>query len=278
MTIDPSAVGAKSEPSERSWTSTDCLIYALGVGAGPSELTFTTEKNQQVLPTMPVVLGGTSPRLWERIGTFNRRMLVHGEQGIVLARALHPQGTLKATGKIAAIYDKGQGKGAVVVTENEAVDAQSGELLFRSRMSLFIRGEGGFGGERGPSRPKNEPPDRAPDHQVTYQTSPEQALMYRLSGDRNPLHSDPEVAKAAGFPRPILHGLCTYGFTGRALLHTLCDSDPARFKSMEGRFSKPVFPGEALTVAMWVNGSECIFQTRNEGGDVVLDQGKMTFA
>jgi acyl dehydratase len=124
----------------------------------------------------------------------------------------------------------------------------------------------------------NEPPAREADHQVTYKTLPEQALLYRLSGDRNPLHSDPEFARAAGFPRPILHGLCTYGFTGRALLHTLCGSDPARFKSMEGRFSKPVFPGEALTIAMWIDGGVCLFQTKNERGEVMLDQGRMTFA
>jgi acyl dehydratase len=246
------------------------------VGAGLDELAFTTEKNQQVLPTMPVVLGARGAVPMQKIGSFNFAMLVHGEQAVELARPLPAEGTLKSTGKIAAIYDKG--KGAVVVSETEAVDAKSGELLFKTRSSVFIRGEGGFGGDRGPSGPVNEPPPRKPDHEVTYKTLPEQALIYRLSGDRNPLHSDPEFAKRAGFPRPILHGLCTYGFTGRALLHTLCGSDPARFKSMEGRFSKPVFPGEALTVAMWIDGQVCLFQTKNESGEVVLDQGRMTFA
>ncbi|MFI5309298.1 MAG: MaoC/PaaZ C-terminal domain-containing protein, partial [Polyangiales bacterium] len=229
-----------------------------------------------VLPTMPVVLGARGAVPMQNIGSFNPAMLVHGEQGIELGGALPAEGTLRATGKIAAIYDKG--KGAVVVSETESVDAKTGELLWRTRSSAFIRGAGGFGGERGPSGPVNEPPSRKPDHEVTYQTRPDQALLYRLSGDRNPLHSDPEFAARAGFPRPILHGLCTYGFTGRALLHTLCGSDPARFKSMAGRFSKPVFPGEALTIAMWVDGKTCIFQTKNERGEVVLDQGKMTFA
>ena len=276
MAIDPTAVGATGGPAERSWTSKDGLLYALGVGAGIDELQFTTEKKQQVLPTMAVVLGAPGAVPMSRIGKFNPAMLVHGEQAIELARPIPVEGTLKATGKIAAIYDKG--KGAVVVVETESVDARSGELLFRTRSAVFIRGAGGFGGDRGPSGPVNEPPARKPDHEVTYKTSPEQALLYRLSGDRNPLHSDPEFAKLAGFQRPILHGLCTYGFTGRALLHTLCGSDPARFKSMEGRFSKPVFPGEALTIAMWVDATTCIFQTRNERGEVVLDQGKMTFA
>jgi acyl dehydratase len=276
MAIDPSAVGATGGPAERSWTSKDCLLYALGVGAGLDELQFATEKNQKVLPTMPVVLGARGAVPMQKIGSFNPAMLVHGEQAVELARPLPPEGTLKATGKLAAIYDKG--KGAVIVTETESVDAKTGELLFRTRSSMFVRGAGGFGGDRGPSGPINEPPQRKPDHEVTYQTRPDQALLYRLSGDRNPLHSDPEFAKLAGFARPILHGLCTYGFTGRALLHTLCGSEPERFKSIEGRFSKPVFPGEALTVAMWVDGKVCLFQTRNERGEVVLDQGKMTFA
>jgi acyl dehydratase len=279
MAIDPNAVGATGGPVERSWTSKDCLLYALGVGAGLDELAFATEKNQKVLPTMAVVLGARGAVPMQRIGSFNPAMLVHGEQAIELLRPLPPDGTLKATGKIAAIYDKG--KGAVIVTETESVDASSGEPLFRTRSAAFVRGAGGFGGERGPSKesgPGFEQPSRAPDHEVKYATRPDQALIYRLSGDRNPLHSDPEFAKLAGFPRPILHGLCTYGFTGRALLQTLCAGDPARFKSMEGRFSKPVFPGETLTIRMWVEGQSCLFQTTNDSGEVVLDQGRMTFA
>jgi len=145
-------------------------------------------------------------------------------------------------------------------------------------MSAFIRGEGGWGGDRGPSGAQNVPPERGPGHTITYQTSPDQALIYRLSGDRNPLHSDPSFATAAGFDKPILHGLCSYGFTGRALLHALCGSESARFKSMEGRFSSPVIPGEALTVAIWTTGDgEAVFTT-SVGDRVVIDQGKVTFA
>ena len=275
MAIDPSAVGSSGGPVERSWNSKDCLLYALGVGAGLDELRFTTEKNQQVLPTTVVILGARGAVPMQKIGSFNPAMLVHGEQAFELARPLPPEGTVQTTGKIAAVYDKG--KGAVIVSETEARDAKSGELMWTTRSAAFVRGAGGFGGDRGPSGPVNEPPARKPDHEVTYRTLPEQALLYRLSGDRNPLHSDPEFAKMAGFDRPILHGLCTYGFTGRALLHTLCGSDPARFKSMSGRFSKPVFPGEALTVSMWVDGNVCLYQTRNERGETVLDQGRMTF-
>ena len=144
-------------------------------------------------------------------------------------------------------------------------------------MTAFMRGEGGFGGERGTSQPF-ELPSRKADHEVRYETRIDQPLLYRLSGDRNPLHSDPSFAKLGGFERPILHGLCTYGFTGRALLHSICDGDPSRFKSMDGRFSKPVMPGDELVVSMWVDGNECLFQTRNQDGDVVIDQGVMGFA
>jgi acyl dehydratase len=145
-------------------------------------------------------------------------------------------------------------------------------------MSAFIRGEGGWGGERGPSGPRNEAPDRDPDATITYPTRPEQALVYRLSGDRNPLHSDPSFAALAGFDRPILHGLCTYGFTGRALLHELCGSDPARFRSMEGRFSSPVMPGEELTVQVWRTGDgQAVYRTLASGDRVVLDSGAVTF-
>ena len=149
--------------------------------------------------------------------------------------------------------------------------------LFTNVSSVFIRGEGGWGGDRGPSGPQNVPPDRTPDHQVTYQTSPDQALIYRLSGDRNPLHSDPSFAAMGGFDRPILHGLCTYGFTGRALLHTLCGSDVNRFRHIEGRFASPVLPGDALTVAMWETGDGDAVFTTSVGDRAVIDQGLVRF-
>ena len=174
------------------------------------------------------------------------------------------------------IYDKGSG--ALVVTENRAVDAATGEPLVTSRSGMFIRGQGGFGGPRGESEPW-QLPERAPDVQITQQTRPEQALLYRLSGDRNPLHADPQFAARGGFQRPILHGLCTYGFTGRALLHALCESDPARFRSMSGRFSSPVLPGDPLSVAVWIEpgGGSALFRTAREDGTVVIDRGRIQF-
>jgi len=278
MPINADAVGATGNPTKRSWSSKDALLYALGVGAGTDELAFTTENTkdtpQQVLPTFAVIIGGGGVP-FDKIGSFNPAMLVHGEQGIELFGPIPPDGEIESTGRISAIWDKG--KGAVVEMVSEAVLVSTGKPLLKTRMSAFIRGEGGFGGERGPSA-KFEAPSRKPDHEVSYQTREDQALLYRLSGDRNPLHSDPSFAKLGGFERPILHGLCTYGFTGRALLHTLCGSDPARFQAMDARFSKPVIPGDALTVCMWVEGNECTFQTKNQDGDVVIDQGRMRFA
>ena len=181
---------------------------------------------------------------------------------------------MRTTATVTGIYDKGSG--ALVVTENAAVDAATGEPLVTSRSSAFIRGEGGFGGERGTDAPW-ERPDREPDHRVVQPTRPEQALIYRLSGDRNPLHVDPKFAARGGFSQPILHGLCTYGVTGRALLQVLCDGDPARFGSMSGRFSRPVWPGESLTVSIWrQDGSDtALFQTTKDDGTVVIDRGRM---
>ncbi|MET0901654.1 MAG: MaoC family dehydratase, partial [Acidimicrobiales bacterium] len=210
------------------------------------------------------------------IGSFNPAMLVHGEEGITLHREIPVEGELEAVSEITGIFDKG--KGAVVVTESKATLVDTGEPLFDTRMSAYIRGEGGWGGDRGPSGNPNEAPDRDPDHSIELQTRTDQALIYRLSGDRNPLHNDPSFAAMGGFDRPILHGLCTYGFTGRGLLHALCGSDPARFKGMDARFSSPVMPGEALTVKAWEMGDgAAVFQTCGEDGRVVIDAGRLTY-
>ncbi|MEU6411750.1 MaoC/PaaZ C-terminal domain-containing protein [Microbispora sp. NPDC046933] len=278
MPLDHSLIGVESAPYERSWTSADTLLYALGVGAGTEELAFTTENSagirQRVLPTF-AVLAAQAPT-GRRLGDFDPAMLVHAEQAFELHRELPPAGRVRTTSTVTGIYDKGSG--ALVTTEARAADAESGELLITSRSSVFIRGEGGFGGERGP-RDEWAEPGRPPDHTVTYETRPDQALLYRLSGDRNPLHSDPAFAARAGFPRPILHGLCTYGIIGRALLHAVAGSDPARFAAMSGRFSKPVYPGETLTVSIWTSddGATALFRTAKEDGAVVIDRGRAAF-
>jgi acyl dehydratase len=284
MPINPDAVGTTSEPAESSWTTKDCLLYALGVGAGVTdptgfELEFTTENSQditqRVLPTFPVVAAFGVGSAYRAVGSFNPAMLVHGEQAVELHQPLPVQGRISTVSTITGIYDKGSG--AVIATESKSSDVATGEPMFTTKSQAFIRGEGGFGGDRGPSG-KAEAPDRDPDHQVTYETRSDQALFYRLSGDHNPLHSDPKFAAMAGFPKPILHGLCTYGFTGRALLHTLCGSDPDCFVSMAGRFSKPVFPGDALTVSMWELGDgQAFFRTSTQNGEVVIDAGLLSY-
>lgn len=280
MPINPDAVGTESAPVERSWTSKDALLYAVGVGAGTSELSFTTENSkgiaQQVLPTFAVIAGAGGAAM-AAAGDIDWTQLVHGEQAFELAGPIPVEGTVRTVARITGIYDKG--KGAVIATEGTSVDASTGEPRFTTRSSVYIRGAGGFGGERGPSGPRNEAPDRSPDVEISYQTLPDQALVYRLSGDRNPLHADPEFAKLAGFDRPILHGLCTYGFTGRALLHGLCDGDPARFRSMEARFSSPVYPGDELMVSMWRTGDgDAVFTTRTQNGQVVITEGRATYS
>lgn len=286
MPMNLDAVGAVSQPGRHSWTSKDALLYALGVGCGqidPTgfELEFTTENStgidQKVLPTMPVVIamgGGPGLPSW---GDFDFRMLLHGEQGVTVHGPIPPDGEVESVAKIVGIYDKG--KAAVVRLENTSTYVDTGKPAFTTRFAAFIRGEGGFGESRGPEIPDPpKAPERAPDHETTYATRADQALLYRLNGDRNPLHSDPEIAKFAGFEKPILHGLCTYGFTGRALLHTLCGSDVEKFHSMDARFSKPVMPGDTLTVRMWVTEpGKAIFETVNQDGTVVIAGGQFVY-
>ena len=279
MPINPDAVGTQGEPFVVSWNSKDCLLYAVGIGAGANDLAFTTENSidvkQQVYPTFPVIITRDPGSPMRNIGTFNPAMLVHGQQAVTLHRPVPVEGSARMVTRITGIYDKG--KGAVVATEQVAVDANDGSPMFTLNSSAFIRGEGGWGGDRGPGGDKNVPPSRAADHTVTYATSPDQAYVYRLSGDRNPLHSDPKFAAMGGFDRPILHGLCTYGFTGRALLKSLCDNDAARFTHIEGRFASPVFAAESLTISIWTtNPGEAVFTTA-VGDRTVLDQGLVRF-
>jgi|TARA_B110000977_G_scaffold92067_1_gene122070 acyl dehydratase len=277
MPINPEAVGAKGQPSRRSWTSKDALLYAVGIGAGTDELQYTTENtkdiDQKVFPTFAVIVGGGGIPM-KAAGSFNPTLMVHGEQGIELLSEIPAEGEIESVGECTAIYDKGSA--AVLEFTSESKNVATGEVLLRTRTSLFCRGEGGWGGDRGPSE-KILFPNRTPDRQVSYTTREDQALTYRLSGDRNPLHSDPSFSAMGGFEKPILHGLCTYGFTGRGLLNELCDGEAGRFKSMNARFSKPVIPGDTLTVSMWVDGREALFRTTNQAGDVVIDQGVFKF-
>ncbi|MDH3756023.1 MAG: MaoC family dehydratase, partial [Acidimicrobiia bacterium] len=224
--------------------------------------------------TMAVVLGGgggdSSPL--REIGDFNPAMLVHGEQAIALHKPLPVAATVRSQSTITGIYDKG--KAALVTLASTALDAADDQPMFTSTSSLFIRGEGGWGGDRGPASDWIRP-ERAADEIISYETRPDQALLYRLNGDRNPLHSDPSFAALGGFDKPILHGLCTYGFTGRALLHAVCGSDPAIFRAMSGRFSSPVMPGEKLSVHIWDTDDGALFETM-VGDRTVLSAGTLS--
>ncbi|THC43110.1 MaoC/PaaZ C-terminal domain-containing protein [Streptomyces sp. A1499] len=277
MSLDLTLLGTSWETPERTWTADDAILYALGVGAGGTdpgaELPFTTENfqghSQRVLPTFAILLSsGTGPEL----GDFDHRTILHAEQSLTLHRALPAAGTARTRSRITAFLDKG--KDALAVIESVLVDAADRQELARSRSTLFLPGQGGFGGERGTPAAWSRP-DRAPDHVITDTVQPHQALLYRLNGDRNPLHSDPKTAAKLGFPRPILHGLCTYGFAGRALLRTLCDEDPDRFGGMTVRFAAPVLPGQELTTDIWDEGDRIAFQAR-VGDTVVLDRGTFT--
>ena len=261
MSIDPNAVGATADPIERSWGYRDSLLYAVGIGAGAedpvgSELEFTTNNSkgieQRTFPTQGVVIGGSGGALG-KVGEIDWGRVLHGSQGVTLHQPIPVSGTVVIEESVSGIWDKGEGKNAIIETESKVSLKETHEPLFDLRFSIVVRGSGGFGGEEGNTAPQVHVPDASPDHEVTYQTRTDQALTYRLSGDYNPLHSDPWFAtELGGFPKPILHGLCTYGFTGRALLHQLCDGDPSSFKSMDSRFSSPVYPGDSLTVQMWV--------------------------
>lgn len=272
MGIYLDSVGLTSDPIERSWTSRDAILYALSVGAGTEELSYTTEhgengSGQQVLPTFALVAGGTGGFLIEYAGDFDPAQVVHGGQSFRLSGPIGTSGCVKTVSRIEGIYDKGTG--ALVEIVSSSTDAETGEPAFEARLTAFVRGEGGFGGPRGSAI---SPPHlkRRPDHQLVYATLPVQALMYRLTGDRNRLHSDPTFAAQAGFPKPILHGLCTFGFVGRALLHSLCDSDPSQLVGMDGRFVAPLYPGQELVVSIWEDASRAHFRAERTDGDVVL--------
>ena len=267
----PEALGIELPPMSFEYDDRDVMLYALGVGA--SELDFVFERNLKVLPTFAVIPGFPAMMGLAATVEINPVMLVHGEQRIKLHKPIPTKGKLTTAGKVTGVYDKG--KGALLVVEAETKD-DKGEVLFANTAGVFVRGAGDFGGERGPEA-GNKAPERAPDKSVEMQTLPIQAMIYRLSGDRNPLHIDPAFAKMAGYDTPILHGLCTYGHVGRAVLSEYCDNDPARMTGLEVRFSRVVFPGDSITTEMWdEGGGRIVLQAKTQRGDVVISNAAAT--
>jgi acyl dehydratase len=275
--ISSALAGRTFEPMAFEWNSKDTMLYALGVGCKPAEqLEYVYEsKGPKVLPTFAVIPGMLSMGGLVTNVEINLMMLLHGEQGITLHRELPSDAKVKVTGKVSAVWDKGK---AAVIESQGIVEDEKG-LLATTTATLFIRGAGGFGGERGPStQGVNAPPDRKPDHVVKDHVQPEQGAIYRLSGDRNPIHIDPEFAKMSGFEAPFLHGLCTYGIVGRAILKAVCGGDPARFVSFQARFADQVFYGDDIVTKLWLTGEgEAIVQAETQKGNVVLSQAKATF-
>lgn len=280
LTADPGALDDRPHPesllrwrctAERHWDGTDSLLYALGVGAGQpdptAELRFTTENSaghpQAVLPTFAALLAADPPPLGDPAN------VRHAEQSLLLHRALPVAGVARVTAAVTAVHD--QGSGALVRVLSRISDGP-GRPLATARAGFFVVGAGGFGGNRAPA-PAWPTPTAAPDHEIHYPVPRDQALLYRLSGDRNPLHSDPAVAVRAGLPQPLLHGLCTYGYAGRALLHTVAGSDPARLRGLDARFTAPVYPGTTLTIRIWRRRLGVVFQVVDAGGRIVLDRG-----
>jgi acyl dehydratase len=285
MTIDPGCVGVTVGPQQVDWTERDTLLYALGVGAGASELAYTTENShgvpQQVLPTYAVVAVPAMGAL-RKIGRIDWGKLLHGAQEVRIHRPLPPAGSLAVESEVTDLQDKGPGGHAIVELTGRGRDLETGELVAESIATVVLRKQGGFGGPTGRRTVPTPIPERAPDLIAPQDTDARLPLIYRLSGDRNPLHSDPWFAREkAGFPGPILHGLCTYGIAGRALVAGLADGDASSLTAIAARFTAPVFPGELLTTEIWHEKDGAVFRVLAAdaaGGDrrIVLDSGRVS--
>ena len=283
--IDPVALLNYPIPEIRQtlrWQDVALYNFSVGLGADPmdkAQLRFLDERQLVAMPSMAVVLG--YPGFWVQNPAtgVDWVKVVHGEQSLTLHKPLPTSGEVIGTSRVTRIIDRGAGKGAIIYSERVVKDAATGEKLATLAMSTFARGDGGFNGDPGPAPKPHPEPDRAPDLAVELPTRPEQALVYRLNGDFNPLHMDPDVAAKAGFPRPILHGLASFGVVCHALMRGLCGYDVTRFGAMDARFSSPVSPGETLRTEIWHEEGGAAFRTRVVERDiVVVSNGKFRFA
>jgi acyl dehydratase len=285
MAIDYDRLMARSFPERRhSYTKRDSILYALGIGLGidpadAGQLQFVYEDGLKAFPTMAVVLG--YPGFWMREpdSGIDWVRVVHGEQRLALHGPIPAEGTVTGRTHVTHVIDKGKDRGALVITRRTVTDEATGAVVATIDHTTFCRADGGFGGPKVAGPTTHKVPDTAPETHCDIATVPQAALIYRLSGDDNPLHADPKVAKEAGFPRPILHGLATYGVAAHAVLRTYCGMDPARLRSFDLRFSAPVFPGETVRTEMWKDGATISFRARVlERDSVVLSNGRATIS
>ncbi|MBM0105723.1 MaoC family dehydratase N-terminal domain-containing protein [Steroidobacter sp. S1-65] len=274
------------EPIRHTYTRRDTMLYALGLGVGASDptdagdLKYVYEKSLVALPTQAVTLGVAPMLLAQPELGINFKLLLHAEQTLQIHKPLPIEGTVIGESSIDEIYDKGAAKGAILYMTRKLFDAGSGDLLSTLGNVAFLRGDGGFGGKsEGAPKPRAVPADHDADQAVPLTNMPNQALIYRLSGDYNPLHSDPEIAAVAGFERPILHGLCHYGMAGRALIRALCGDDPSRLLRLDTRFTSPVYPGEPLQVEIWnIAAGDASFRVvASERNAIVQDFGRCEY-
>jgi acyl dehydratase len=270
----------KSASDEFRYTDRETMLYALGVGFGRDplnrqELKFVYENDLQTVPSFATVLGWGQATLAR--SAINWLMVVHGEQRLALHQPLPAQAEIIADERVVGAVDKGEGKGALILLEKTIREKHSGDKLCTLGATIFARGDGGFGGPKEGAPVPHALPERAPDLEVECDTSPDQAFLYALSGDRNPLHRDPNVAALAGYPRPILQGLCTYGTACRAIISGVCEYDAKKIVGFDARFSAPVFPGETIVTEIWVDGCVVSFRCKlKEREAVVLNNGKCT--
>jgi acyl dehydratase len=282
MAIDRNRLLEWTFPDVRqSYTARDTMLYALGLGLGsapldPAQLRFVYEEGLRALPTMAVTLGYPGFWLSDPNTGVDWKKLLHGEQSIEMLQPLPSAGAVIGRTRVIDVIDKGEGKGALVYTERQILDEVSGDLLCRQTSTSFLRADGGFGGPSGPVRPPHPIPERAPDTEIAWRTLPQAALIYRLSGDYNPLHVDPAVARSGGFDRPILHGLCTFGIAGYAVMLGAAGGDPDRIRSVALRFTTPVYPGETVVTQIWHTEDDTVaFRCRVAERDItVVNNGR----
>lgn len=286
MAIDPQKLlNWKFPDLEHTYTDKDTMLYALGAGcaadplAEPDDLRFVYERNLVALPTMAVVIAYPGFWLGNPATGVNAAKVLHGEQELVLHKPLPATGTIIGKARVTDILDKGADKGAVLYSERTLFEKATGDKVATMTQTTMLRGDGGFGGKSGPQPERHVLPQTAPDTHIDIKVATNAALIYRLCGDRNPLHADPEIAAKGGFKAPILHGLCTYAVAGRAVLRACCGNDPARLKSFKVRFSSPVYPGETIRTEIWRGRAQASFRARVLERDVVvLNNGLAEFA